>query len=260
MFERAKKAVIALSVVMVGAHAGSAAAQQGAASFVAEFDRLDTKRWYVSDGWANGPHQNCQWSKGEVSVSDGVLKLGFSPKPAGDRDYSCGEIQTNKRYGYGTYEARLKAVEGAGFNTAFFTYIGPSQGQSWDEIDFEVLGKDVSKVQLNQYVDGKGGNEKLVDVSAGAASDFVDYAMVWEEDRIRWYVDGELVHTVDDPDKVPSNPSKIYLSLWASDNMKSWLGAFDAPPGPVEAEVERVAFTAPGDECQFPDSIVCDLD
>jgi endo-1,3-1,4-beta-glycanase ExoK len=35
------------------------------------------------------------------------------------------------------------------------------------------------------------------------------------------------------------------------------MGAFADPGRPVAAEVERVAFTAEGDKCQFPDSIVC---
>lgn len=249
-----------LAGCLVAAFVFPAAAQAGGASFVEEFDRIDTSRWYVSDGWANGPHQNCQWSSDEVSASGGSLKLGFSVRRTGDRDYACGEIQTNKRFGYGTYEARIKAVEGSGFNSAFFTYIGPSQGEPWDEIDFEILGKNPSQVQLNQYVSGKGGHEKLVDVAGGAASRFVDYAIVWEQGRIRWFVDGELVRTVDDPDQVPSHASKIYLSLWASDTLKSWLGSFAAPDGPLRMEVERVAFTAPGDECQFPESIICTLE
>ena len=44
-----------------------------------------------------------------------MLRLGFeqAARPK-DRDYVCGEIQTNKRFGYGTYEARMKAAAGPG--------------------------------------------------------------------------------------------------------------------------------------------------
>ncbi len=48
-----------------------ATAQTTGASFVENFDKLDRGRWYISDGWSNGAHQNCAWSKGQVSVSDG---------------------------------------------------------------------------------------------------------------------------------------------------------------------------------------------
>lgn len=229
-------------------------------SFVENFDGFDKKRWYVSDGWSNGGHQNCTWSKEQASVADGTLKLGFLKQKSKDRDYACGEVQTNQRFGYGSYEARIKAVGGSGLNTGFFTFIGPVHKQPHDEIDFEVLGKDPSKVQINQFVNGKNvGDSKLVDVPGGAHKGFNDYAFVWEKDRIAWYVDGELVGEATDPAKLPSHPSKIYLSIWGSDTLKSWMGVFADPGSPLVAEVDRVAFTASGDACQFPDSIVCKL-
>jgi endo-1,3-1,4-beta-glycanase ExoK len=234
--------------------------KQPGKSFVENFASLDKKRWYVSDGWSNGAHQNCTWSKGQVDLKDNTLTLGFAPQKTKDRDYVCGEIQTNERYSYGTYEARIKAAAGSGFNTSFFAYIGPQQKQPWDEIDFEFLGKDPSRVQLNTYVNGKGGHEKLVGVPGGADSKYNDYAFVWEKDRLRYYVNGQLVHTVTDPAALPTHPQKIFLSLWASDKMKSWLGAFSMPSTPVSAEFSRVAFTALGEACQFPESVACSLD
>ncbi|MFC3206265.1 endo-1,3-1,4-beta-glycanase ExoK [Aquamicrobium soli] len=227
-------------------------------SFVENFDKLNTARWYISDGWANGDHQNCTWSKKQVSVKDGRLRLGFAKEKIKDRDYVCGEVQTNQRFSYGTFEVRMKAVAGSGLNTGFFTYIGPVHKQPHDEIDFEVLGKDPSKVQINRYVDGKSrGPADLVEVPGGADRDFHDYAFVWQKDRIAWYVDSKLGGEVTDPAVLPSHPSKIYLSVWGSDTLKSWMGAFSDPGQPLAAEVERVSFTAEGDACQFPESIVC---
>ena len=238
-------------------------AQEPAAgkSFVENFDRIDKKRWYVSDGWSNGDHQNCNWSKGQVKISDGTLRLGFTRQKAKDREYVCGEVQTNQRFGYGAYEIRMKAAAGSGLNTGFFTYIGPVHKKPHDEIDFEVLGKNPSKVQINQYVDGKSvGEEKLVEVPGGADQGFNDYAFVWEKDRISWYVNGELVGEATDPAKLPSHASKLYISLWGSDTLKSWMGTFADPEAPVAAEIDRVAFTAAGQACQFPESIICKLD
>lgn len=227
-------------------------------SFVENFDTLDRKRWYISDGWSNGEHQNCVWSKDQVKVADGVLRLGFAKQAVKDREYACGEIQTNQRFSYGTFEVRMKAVAGSGLNTGFFTYIGPVHKQPHDEIDFEVLGKDPSQVQLNQYVNGKSvGDGKLVDVPGGADQGFNDYAFVWKEGSISWYVNGKLMGEATDPAKLPSHAQKIYISLWGSDILKSWMGAFTDPGAPIAAEIDRVAFTAAGDECQFPESIVC---
>lgn len=249
------------SALTVGAIAAPVKAEPTAGkSFVENFDKLDKGRWYVSDGWSNGDHQNCTWSARQVGVSDGTLKLGFASEKYKDRDHVCGEVQTNARFGYGAFEVRMKAAPGSGLNTGFFSFIGPVHKQPHDEIDFEVLGKDPSKVQVNQYVDGKSvGSARLVDVPGGADRDFHDYAFVWEKDRIAWYVDGKLVEEATDPAKLPSHAAKIYLSLWGSDTLTSWMGAFAEPDGRVAAEVDRVAYTAPGDACQFPESIVCTL-
>lgn len=227
-------------------------------SFVETFDKLDKKRWYVSDGWSNGAHQNCTWSAKQVAVSNGTLKLGFEPRESKGRKYVCGEVQTYKRFGYGTFEVRMKAVAGSGLNTGFFSFIGPVHKQPHDEIDFEVLGKDPSKVQVNQYVNGKSvGSARLVEVPGGADRGFHDYAFVWEKGRIAWYVDGKLVEEATDPAKLPSHPAKIYLSLWGSDTLKSWMGKFVDPGKQVTAEIDRVAYTAPGETCQFPESVAC---
>jgi endo-1,3-1,4-beta-glycanase ExoK len=250
---------LAAGLAAAAASAPIAHAEAGAGkSFVENFDKLSAARWYISDGWANGDHQNCTWSRKQVKVEDGKLKLGYVREKTKDRDYACGEVQTNQRFGYGTFEVRMKAVAGSGLNTGFFSYIGPVHKQPHDEIDFEVLGKEPSKVQINRFVDGKSsGPAKLVDVPGGADKDFHDYAFVWQKDRIAWYVDGKMAGEVTDPEKLPSHPSKIYLSIWGSDTLTDWMGAFADPSQPVSAEVERVAFTAEGDKCQFPESIVC---
>ncbi|MGF6175762.1 glycoside hydrolase family 16 protein [Ensifer sp. 4252] len=251
---------LALLTCLATGLAGSAMAQEGATgtSFLDNFDTLDTGHWYVSDGWNNGPHQNCTWSKEQAVVVDGILELKFEEGKAGERNYACGEVQTRKRFGYGTYEARIKAADGSGLNSAFFTYIGPADKKAHDEIDFEVLGKNPAKVQLNQYVSAKGGNEKLADVPGGANQGFNDYAFVWEKERIRYYVNGELVHEVTDPAKIPSNAQKIFFSLWGTDTLSDWMGTFNYK-GPTALQVDRIAFTAPTDKCQFAESVACKL-
>jgi endo-1,3-1,4-beta-glycanase ExoK len=250
------------SSAVLGLNVSSSHAQgpKSAASFVENFDKLDRSRWYISNGWTNGDHQNCTWSKRQVSVADGALKIVFEKKETGDRAYACGEVSTKKRYGYGTYEVRMKAAAGTGLNSAFFTFIGPRDKQPHDEIDFEVLGKDPSEVQVNYYVGAKGGHEKMAPVPGGADAGFNDYAFVWDKDSIRWYINGKLVHTTDDPSKLPSHASKVFVSLWGTDTLTSWMGRFAEPDQPLTMEVDRIAFTALGDTCQFPESVACSLD
>ncbi|MBZ9809521.1 family 16 glycosylhydrolase [Mesorhizobium sp. BR1-1-9] len=258
-----RRAALVALAALAGLFAGPAPSWsqdlKSAPSFVDDFTSFNRQRWYVSDGWTNGGHQNCTWAKGQVSLADGVLSLGFEKQKTKDRDYACGEIQTKQRFGYGTYEARMKTDTGAGLNAAFFSYIGPSDKQPWDEIDFEILTKDTSKVQVNAYIAGKGKNEKLVDVPGGTEKAFNDYAFVWQKDSLRWYVNGQLVNTITDPAKLPSHAQKIFFSLWGSDTMTGWLGAFADPGRRLSLQIERVAFTAQGEPCQFPESLACSV-
>ena len=245
--------VVALCAACAAGPAGSAWAAEG---FVDTFDTFDRERWYVSDGWTNGDHQNCEWSRGEFAVTGGRARLTFAARKTESRAHACAEIQTRKRFGHGTYEARLRTPAGSGLNAAFFTYIGPPADVPHDEIDFEFLLKDTSLLQLNAHVAGVGGNEHMVDLSAPADGAFHDYAFVWEPERIAFFVDGRLVHTIDDPAKVPTRAAKIFFSLWGTDTLTAWMGPFRSPERPLVMEIERVSFTPLGETCP-PDASVC---
>ncbi len=236
-----------------------AAAQQD--SFVETFKSIDESRWYVSDGWENGSHQGCTWSRKNVSVENGALELRLTPAAGGDRPHACAELQSEEFFGHGVYEVRMSAPSASGTVSAFFTYTGPVHDNPWDEVDVEILGKDTRRAQLNYYTDGEGGNEELIDLGFDSAEAMNDYAFSWEPGALRWYVNGELVHEVQGrPETLPATPSKIFLSLWngQGETMRGWLGPFEPAEGAMRMRVERVAYTAPGDACQFPESIVCD--
>jgi endo-1,3-1,4-beta-glycanase ExoK len=226
-------------------------------SFFDSFDTLNAGRWYVSDGWANGAHQNCAWSKDEISVRNSMLDVGFAKAAGADnRDYICGEVQTKTAFGYGTYEARLKTPKGSGLNAAFFSYIGPPKAATHDEIDFEVLLKDTSRVQTGGYAANKGVKSHTPELPKPSDTDFIDYAFVWGPGSLKYYIDGKLVQSVDDPTQVQTQPQRIYFSLWGSDKLTDWMGPF-VDPGTVSMQVDWVAYTAPGEKCLFPQSITC---
>lgn len=238
------------------------AAAHAQAAFHDDFDQLSQSRWYVSDGWSNGSHQNCTWSTDQAATSGGNLQVGFAPTPKGDRQYRCGEIQTRTAYGPGTFEARIKTPAGSGLNAAFFTYIGPQQGKPHDEIDFEVLLKDTSHVDTTTFVNGVSGDGEI---GAGQShvlphasdSDFITYAFTWAPDKVSYYIDGELVRTIDDPKMVPKNPQRIFFSLWGSDTLTDWMGPFATVTAPIAMQVDWVAYTPLGEDCAFDQSILC---
>ncbi|MGB3338808.1 MAG: family 16 glycosylhydrolase [Devosia sp.] len=234
-------------------------------AFHDEFDQLDQSRWYVSDGWSNGAHQNCTWSTDQAKAVDGQLQVGFAPVPKDDRQYRCGEIQTRAAYGFGTFEARLKTPAGSGLNAAFFTYIGPQQSKPHDEIDFEILLKDTGQVDTTTFVKGVSGDGEIGAGQSHALphpsdADFITYAVTWEPNQVRYYINGDLVRTIDDPKMVPNNPQRIFFSLWGSDTLTEWMGAFSPVTTPIAIQVDWVAFTPLGEGCAFDDSILCQED
>ncbi|MFW5881230.1 MAG: family 16 glycosylhydrolase [Roseicyclus sp.] len=232
---------------------GTAGAQE---SFFEDFEALDRGRWYVSDGWTNGPHQNCLWSSRAVSVSDGRLVLSLRPTGEAETPLLCGEVQTNDRYLHGTFEARIRTDRASGVNAAFFTYIGEVHDRPHDEIDVEILTRDPGRVEFNTFVDGEMRNGGAVALDRPADAAFHHYAFVWDEERVRWFVDGDLVHEA--PSDGMTDAQKIYLSHWSSDLLTEWMGRFEMPEAPLRMHVDWIAWTAPGDGCQFPRSILCD--
>ena len=256
-----------LLLVLTGScsHSGSFVKESGSVveesgSFVEEFrsDRLDTSRWTVSDGWNNGLWQGCTWSAKNVMPAEERLRLTVNDALQKDRGFSCGEVQSLALYGYGVYEVRLRSIPGSGVVTAFFTYTGPPHGKSHEEIDFEFLGKRPTDVQLNFFRNGRGGHEKMIPLGFDSTGHVHDYAFVWKKDSVRWFVDGRQVHET--REDVPAAPAKIYLNVWIGGTfLHGWAGHFRYPGSPIDANIERVAFTAEGDPCQFPGSLACQV-
>jgi endo-1,3-1,4-beta-glycanase ExoK len=235
---------------------GRQPAQTGG-SFFDPFDRLDTGRWYVSDGWTNGDHQGCTWSRNNVSVSKGVLQLLLGKATDRLRPYRCAEIKTNATLGYGVYEARIRTAGGSGLNSAMFTYSGQPLTSVHDEIDFEFLGKATGSVQLNYYVGGHGGRESAPTLGYDATTGFHNYVFDWSAHGIKWYIDGRLVRESNGPD-LPVTPGQFFLSLWnGTKNVDGWLGAFDPSKTPVAMDIDWIGFTREGERCLFPQSITC---
>lgn len=232
----------------------SAAEPQGGKAFLDDFDEFDLGRWFVSDGWANGPHQSCLWHRDRVSLKDGILRLSLTNDAQGDRALSCAEIQSNEAFDYGTFEARVRLPFASGLNANFFTHIGAPQERPHNEVDFEFIARDGSQLQTNFFVNGEGGHEELLDVADDDA--FHDLAVTWGPDSLRWFIDGQLIRE-ESSGPMPSEMQKIYLSLWSTDTLVDWLGSFDPSTAPLVMEVDWVAFTPLGADCQFEASILC---
>ncbi len=195
--------------------------------------------------WSNGGMFNCGFKADHAYFQNGQLVLKLDNVASSGKPYSSGEYRTNNTFSYGTFEVNMKAAKASGTVTSFFLYTG----SPWDEIDVEILGKDTTKVQLNYYVNGVGGHEKIVDLGFDAAYGFHKYAIEYGNGYINWYVDGKWKWGVNNNGMnapkgaaMPSHPMQIMVNLWPGTGVDSWLGPFRYS-SPLYAYYDYVKFT-----------------
>lgn len=188
-----------------------------------QFSTVDTSVWLVSDGYSNNGVFNCEWESSHSQTDGNELSLLLNNTPGGSKAYSSGEMRTNALHHYGRYEVRMKPAKQDGIVSAFFTYTGTPH----DEIDIEFLGKDTSKMQVNFFKNGVGGNEVLINLGFDASLAYHTYAFEWRENSITWFVDGVQVHAVNGTSAtLPSTPGYIYINLWNGIGVDAWLNPF----------------------------------
>jgi beta-glucanase (GH16 family) len=188
-----------------------------------EFSSIDSSRWLVQDNYSNGGVFNCDWSTSNASLVDGALNLILNDTSGPTKSFSCGEIRTKTSFQYGRFNVRMRPAKNDGIVSSFFIY----SSSPHDEIDLEFLGKDTSRVQLNYFKNGVGGNEFIVDLGFDASLAYHDYSIEWEPNSIVWFVDGQEVHRVNgNAGSLPSAPGYVYVNLWNGTGVDSWLNPF----------------------------------
>jgi endo-1,3-1,4-beta-glycanase ExoK len=242
-------ALITLGIVTaVLAPGGTPARAAIGSNFVDSLDHGDTGRWHKADDRSNGGMFNVGWRADHVRFRAGVTNIDLynraCPRACSGKPYASGEYRTNDLYSHGRFAASLKAVKRTGVVTGFFTYTGASDGQPWDEIDVEILGKNTSQLQTNYYTGGVGGHESVIDLGFDASARYHTYVMAWRDNGIDWFVDGRLVHREDGSHgPLPSHPQRIMMNLWTGSGVNDWLGAFAYPGVPMSARFAWASYT-----------------
>lgn len=216
---------------------------EGAGFITLMGDNLNADLWYVSKHENKTGFYGADWKIENVSVADQGASITVRQPTETQERPTAAEIQTLRTYSYGTYEAMLRPARGSGIVTAFFTYTGPYFGNPHDEIDFEFLGADLTKVHLNYWRDGTSGKSKIIDLGFDAGDAAHLYTFSWEPDRLIWKVDGKVIHTTQPEDAfIPRTPGNIYFSTWTgSKAMQAWHGPPTYESG-TQTEISCVSF------------------
>ena len=233
----------ALALIPLSALAESAsvelASQAGEAvddgAFVTDFsdlfapDRNDSG--YVADFARAAEHFRTAWSKDQIrqDPQDGALVIDLVPTAEGHaKDFISGQVQVNEPRHFGRYEVVMQAAKGDGIVSSFYTYTGPWYGDPHDEIEFECLGRDTTKVWINRFVDGQRLPGKWLDLGFDAGDAPHHYAFDWQPDSLTWYVDGEEFFKIAAPEHaIPQTAGKIFVDVWAGGE-PAWVGATPA--------------------------------
>jgi len=186
--------------------------------FISDLKDLSPREWYVSTYKVKQESFRTLWSRDAVDYDpeDGALVLTLSPAlPSTGKYHKSGEIQRRMPTSYGSYEVVMTAARGDGIISSFFTYTGPYFKNPHNEIDFEFLGRDTTKVWVNRFADGQKLPGQWLDLGFDAAEGPHLYRFDWQPDSLTWYVDGrELLHITADETEIPSTPQKIYFNVW----------------------------------------------
>jgi hypothetical protein len=188
-----------------------------------------------------------------VPIAQGGVRLAIE-RADNDKGLTSGSIATKNvpdaKLKFGRFETVLKPAKASGVITAFFLY----RFDPWQEIDAEVLGKDTTKILLNVYYNpgeegdlynyGYRGTPVVVDLGFDASTDFHRYAIEWEPEEIRWFVDDRLIHVrhAGRPSPIPHLPMRFHVNVWPCCS-EELAGPFDPAAVPLEAALQSVTLS-----------------
>jgi len=182
-----------------------------------EFDgaKLDPEIWFFETGdgtsqgipgWGNNELQ--YYLPDNAQLADGLLTITARREQVGGFNFTSARINTRDRiaFRYGRIEARIRLPGGQGLWPAFWMLPQDSPYGGWPESgEIDIMeainlggtgGNDIFGTLHYSRPNGPGApsafEEIKYTVATNATENFHVYALEWDENEIRWYVDGIL--------------------------------------------------------------------
>ncbi len=201
--------------------------------------KLDSKKWNVLLREHSKHNELQYYLPDEVCLEKGCLRMRSQVRDFGAMHYTSGRVDTSGKFAptYGRFEIRARLPGGKGLWPAHWLY---PQNRNWEleyvmaeavengkermipearpwytEIDImEFLGHETNTVYGTLHYYTFDGQKKTSSVTWKAecdySKDFHIYALEWEPAAIRWFLDGQLIHTT--TNGVPHTPHYLILN------------------------------------------------
>lgn len=210
--------------------------------------------WLVSD-WGAGQTTIMDWSDDNVRVSqDGHIELVLDKAPQGSaKTWHGGEIQNATATTTGTWSWTAQAPDMApGAVFGMFTYKSDWKNSPWTEFDFEFVGDDTTKVELNIHmIDAAGkhvtladnrANKTIIDLGFDASEGMHTYDVSVTDTGATFFIDGKVVGDFTGADMPGGTwnlaPMNSYVDLWAApSSMNGWTGRWVDPGRALVAKI-----------------------
>ncbi|MEL7834993.1 family 16 glycosylhydrolase [Fodinibius sp. Rm-B-1B1-1] len=187
------------------------------------FDQLDKSTWFLRED--TFPGNLALFKPSNIYLNnDAPTEIYVRQENMKVRNYSSGALTTHTEFLFGRFEAILKPPKTTGLITGLFLH----RNSPRQEVDIEFLGKYPQKLLLNVFYNpgdegarfdyGYRGTPILVNLGFDVTNDFHSYAIEWEPDELRWFVDDQLIHRRVNwnPTPIPHLPMKFHVNHWPS--------------------------------------------
>ena len=171
---------------------------------------------YGLTGWGNNELQYYTGRKENVYLENGFLIIEARRESYEGQDYTSGRINTKgkKDWKYGVFEIRAKLTKTQGIWPAIWMLPTTNEYGGWPlsgEIDImEQLGHQPDTVYGtvhfgNSFNDRNHISGKIWKSEGSYSDEFHIYKIEWIENKISWYVDGQLYHEISKESIEPYN-------------------------------------------------------
>ncbi|KAF2027196.1 concanavalin A-like lectin/glucanase [Setomelanomma holmii] len=199
------------------------------------------------------------WKQTAGSLTYGAGGAEFIVAKAGDAP----TIQSEGFFHFGYVEAKMTAAKGQGIISSIVL-----QSQDLDEVDWEWIGGQEGKVQMNYF--GKGNTttyDRMIEAPvATTQTETHTYALNWTAEALTWIIDGKAVRTLNYADanggkNYPQTPCNVRLGNWPGGDSENkgtveWAGGkvdYSQAPFTMTVESVKVINYSPGTEYKWTD-------